>query len=180
MSGEHEIKIAKHTGLKEAMAIGLDEALTALEESISDLTDEQVRAFPVANRANIAWIVMHSLMNLNHCACYAQTGRSALEQMEDRWDYQAPRAGPEQDFPSQRELMDMLKRVREQALQAIAEATADELTRPRDHWADKTVFPTDHYIRTIFHSMAHIRQIWLLRGALGLTDGTRWPRQHWA
>ncbi len=36
------------------------------------------------------------------------------------------------------------------------------------------------YMWTIFHTMAHSRQIWLLRGALGLTDGRSWPQQHWA
>jgi hypothetical protein len=30
------------------------------------------------------------------------------------------------------------------------------------------------------NTAAHVRQIWLLRGALGLTDGKAWPQQHWA
>jgi hypothetical protein len=38
----------------------------------------------------------------------------------------------------------------------------------------------DFLKRTIFHTMAHVRQIWLLRGALGLTDGKSWPQQHYA
>ena len=29
------------------------------------------------------------------------------------------------------------------------------------------------------HTMAHVRQIWLMRGAMGLTDKDGWPVQHW-
>ncbi len=36
----------------------------------------------------------------------------------------------------------------------------------------------DFYLRTIYHTQCHIRQIWLLRGALGMASGP-WPDQHW-
>jgi len=57
--GRHECKTASNTHLKEAIAAGLDEALTALEECFFDLTDEQAWAFPIPGRNNVAWIVMH-------------------------------------------------------------------------------------------------------------------------
>jgi hypothetical protein len=56
----------------------------------------------------------------------------------------------------------------------------EALLRPREHVKNKERLPSDAYMRTICHTMAHVRQIWLLRGALGLTDGKSWPRQHWA
>ena len=57
MSDAH-VKLAKRTDLRQALAIGLDEALVALEESIADLTDDQMSALPIPNKNNIAWIVI--------------------------------------------------------------------------------------------------------------------------
>ena len=45
MIGKLEPKFAKNTDLKAAIAIGLDEALTALEESFYDLDDQHLWAF---------------------------------------------------------------------------------------------------------------------------------------
>ena len=38
----------------------------------------------------------------------------------------------------------------------------------------------DACLRATWHVMTHVRQIWLLRGVLGLTDAGGWPEQHWA
>lgn len=180
MIGRHQCKEARSTGLKEAIAIGLDEALTALEESIHDLNDEQVRAFPIRDRNNIAWIVMHALHNLDHYAGYAQTAKCVMGSQDPRWDWQCPRPTPDQSFPSQRELMDKLRAVRAHAMSGIEGTPPDALLRPREHVRNQERLPSDAYMRTICHTMAHVRQIWLLRGALGAYGAEAWPRQHWA
>ena len=184
--GRHGPKLAKNTGLKGAIEIGLDEALTALEESIYDLTDEQVRAFPIPGRNNIAWIVMHVLTNLDENAVFAQThvddhhpGRQAIAH-EWRWDLwqcrEDERPKPADPFPSTQELLEKLGAVRDSAMEIIDSAEGGELRRPLRQWKAAS----DPYMRTIWHAMAHLRQIWLLRGALGLSDGKSWPQQHWA
>ena len=38
----------------------------------------------------------------------------------------------------------------------------------------------DFYLRTVLHANSHVRQIWLLRGLLGLGDPKSWPQQHWS
>ena len=76
---------AKQTDFKQAIAIGLDEALTALEESFFDLTDEQASAFPLPGRNNIVGIVMHLQQNLDCYACRFQSGVWTLEH-DDRFD----------------------------------------------------------------------------------------------
>ena len=184
--GKNEPKLAKNTGLKEAIAIGLDEALTALEESIYDLIDEQVRSFPIPGRNNIAWIVMHVLINMDENAVFAQThvddehpGEQAIRH-EWRWDLwqcrDDERPKPGDPFPSTQEMLEKLRAVREAATEIISAATENDLRRALPHWRAAS----DPYMRTVFHTMAHLRQIWLLRGALGLTDGKSWPQQHWA
>ena len=98
--GKHECANARDTDLKRALDIGLDEALTALQEAF--------------------------------------TGLAALEGM-----------------------------------------TEASLRRQVDWHPDKSV-PAGFYIRAIYHTMPHVRQIWLLRGAMGAAGGLAWPRQHWA
>jgi hypothetical protein len=183
MIGKHECKEARNTGLKEALAILLDEALTALEEAVYDLNDEQTRAFPIPGRNNIAWIVMHTLQNLDQYANRFQLGKHSYEHQR-RWDLwecrPAEKPRPGDPFPSQKDMVETLNAVRKAAEQGLAAATDNDLRSPRnaEDWWRKTA--ADAYMRTICHTMAHVRQIWLLRGALGLTDGKSWPRKHWA
>src|SRR5690242_11698937 len=63
--GKHQCKNIWSLDYKQWIQVGLDEALTALEESFQDLNDEQIRSFPIPGRNNIAWIVMHALQNLD-------------------------------------------------------------------------------------------------------------------
>lgn len=182
MIGKHKPKHAHNTGLREAIAIGLDEAFTALEESFYDLNDDQVSSFPIPGCNNIAWIVMHSLQNLDHYTNGVQTGKRVLtdERRWGLWNYRGERPKPGDDFPSQKEMIDNLKTVRSAAVEAIDAVEENQLRQkgaPESGW-DRT--RADGYMRTIHHTMAHVRQIWLLRGALGITDGKSWPRQHWA
>ena len=83
--GRHECKQAQGTHLREAIAITLDDATTALEEFFYDLTDEQAHSFPVPGRNNIAWMVMHCLDNLDGNAVGVPTGGRLFPE-EERWD----------------------------------------------------------------------------------------------
>ena len=184
MIGKHSPQVARNTGLVEAIRIGLDDALTALEEAFYDLSDEQIRSFPIPGRNNIAWIIMPTLQNLDTYANAFQTGERALTH-EERWDLwrcsEDQRPKPGDAFPSKRKMMDVLRAVRDAAMEGIAVAVEGDLRGSRmaeSWWGERT--SADAYMRTIFHTMAHVRQIWLLRGAFGIIDGMSWPRQHWA
>ena len=184
MIGKHNPKAARNTGFVEAIRIGLDEAFTALEEAFYDLTDEQIQSFPIPGRNNIGWIVMHTLQNLDTYANAFQTGEGTFGH-EERWDLwrcsEDQRPKPGDLFPSKKEMLDALRAVRDSAMEGIAVAVESDLKGSRmaeSWWGERT--SADAYMRTIYHTMAHVRQIWLLRGALGITDGNSWPRQHWA
>lgn len=187
--GKHECQLARGTDLHAAIRIGLDEATTALEESIYDLTDEQVMAFPVAGRNNIAWIVMHCLQNLDHYANTAATDDRDMParvlQHDDRYDLsQAPaEKRPKQGdvFPTVQQMLNMLNRVRDSAMSIVEDRGPANVSRA-SHWSEhEPGVVADAYMRTIMHTMSHTRQIWALRGVMGLVDADRqWPRQHWA
>jgi len=167
--------------LKEAIAIGLDEALTALEESFYDLTDEQAWSFPVAGKNNIAWIVMHCLDNLDEYANGCQTGQRTFP-AEWRWDLwrcrPEERPKPGDPFPGVSEMLATLRHVREAATVTLDRANDATMLEKVGRHPHKPI-RSDWYMRTICHTVSHTRQIWLLRGALGLADGP-WPQQHWA
>lgn len=163
--------------LKRAIAVGLDEAMNALEEAVSGLADEQLQAFPIVGRNNVAWIAMHCLDNLDDCAVDKHTGKRVYPS-EWRWDLwgakpeEKPKPGD--DFPTTAEVLARLAAIRQAAVAALATATNESLRRPVDD-PEKSVVG-DWYERTIYHTLAHVRQIWLLRGALGLANGA-WPGQ---
>ncbi len=184
--GKHEPGQATSTTLKGAIRIGLDEAPTALEESLHGLTDAQLWAFPLPDRHNITTIAMHAIENLDHYVCAFQTGRWTLEH-EDRFDmWQHSPAAVRSlmvGLPSCRDLVKRIGAIREAAMPALDKATELDLLGPRHadrRWTDLGRTSADAYMRTICHTMAHVRQIWLLRGILGLTDTDGWPEQHWA
>jgi len=179
--GRHECSSARDTDFRQAIAIGLDEALTALEESFYDLDDRQMQAFVIPKHNCIAWIVVHTLQNLDEYTYQADSGQTTFphDYKWDLWDCREDqRPKPGDAFPSQAQLMGWLRSLRANAERILRQADERSLFgRPGGHWPGNRA---DMYMRTIFHAMAHVRQIWLLRGALGLIEGKSWPQQHWA
>lgn len=184
--GRHKPKLAEKTDLKGAIAILIDEAATALEESFHDLTDEQFWSFPLAGRHNIVTIVEHCIDSLDVYGCEVQAGEGVLAH-EERFDiwHHSPEDVREKmtDLPSVEAVLERLRTVAAAAGKILAEQTAESLSagRPGTWWTDefgKTA--ADAYMRVTMHFMAHVRQIWLMRGLMGLTDKDGWPEQHWA
>jgi hypothetical protein len=180
--GKHQCKNAWDLDYKGWIAVALDESLTALEESFHDLDDEQMRAFPIPARNNIAWIVMHALQNLDeYTNLEAQPTTFEHEYRWNLWNCKPEqRPQPGDWFPAREQMMQWVRAIRQRAeatLGRVDEAFLRSATPPEGRWPGNRA---DFLKRTIFHTMAHVRQIWLLRGALGLTDGTSWPQQHYA
>lgn len=177
----HGMKNARQTGLKESLYVGLDEVLTALEESLSGLTDEQACAFPLPGRNNVAWIAMHCLSSLDDFAVAAQTG-ARLRPRDQRWVLwqcapdQRPKAGDA--FPAVADMLSYLQAVRSAAIPALEALDEPALTRSEPGWSGPYTH-ADLLTRAVVHTTAHVRQIWLLRGVLGALAGGAWPHQHW-
>lgn len=183
MIGRHDPKKIWETGIKESVSIGLDESLTSLMESFNDLSDDVVRAYPIEGRHNISTLVMHCLQNLDGNVNWVLStmlsgekgGGSVTFEHEERFELwglpEEKKPKPGDDFPGVRELSDMYDNVSKRAIELV-----DSL-KPAPHYWPRVADPC---LRSVYHTAGHVRQIWLLRGALGLTDGRSWPRQHWA
>jgi hypothetical protein len=187
MIGREQPKRATQTDLRGAIAIGLDECMTALEEGFHDLTDGQAWSRPLPDRHSVGTIVMHCLRNLDSYGLWAQVGQSLTEADErfDVWN-RSPQElqSLQQRVPRVAEMVDQLYVLRTAIFEGLDNLTEDDLRKPRESCRWYADFPdrirADAYMRTIMHTMAHTRQIWMLRGAMGLTDKDGWPVQHWA
>jgi hypothetical protein len=177
----YKCHLANRSGLKEIIRIGLDEAFTALEESLHDLDDEKTYSFPIPDQPNIASIVAHLLQNANTFALAAQ-GATRIYEGEDRWSFydlsldQMPKSGD--SFPTIGELRKCLTDTQKAVFMHLDKTSEADLLQSRapKEWKHEGN-SSDLYIRVIAHHMAHLRQIWLMRGCMGLDY---WPCQHWA
>lgn len=185
--GRFEPKEAKQTNLKQALAIGLDEAFTAIEESFYGLTDEQLWAFPLDHRHNIITLVEHCLQCLDLYGSEVH-GHELTFEPETRFDiwHFSPQELRSQmtNLPSVVEERDRLNAVRTTVTGVFGRTSEEDLGKPNmsswwfEEQPDKV--RADAFMRAICHTMVHVRQIWFLRGIMGLTDNDGWPEQHWA
>jgi hypothetical protein len=178
---------ARTTTLHSAISIGLDECLIALSESFSDLTDQEFWAEAVKGRHNIVTLVEHCIQGLDLYACEVQ-GIPLTFEPDKRFDIgpssQTPSSQGMPVLPTVTQVQGRVAELRQAIMAQLCSTPEDTLpTQIADCWwyddqPDKT--RADAYMRCIWHTMAHVRQIWLLRGALGCADSGVWPRQHWA
>ena len=185
--GNFKPQASRPTSLKQLLAIGLDEALTALEECFYDLTDEQAWTHVMSGRHNITTLVMHILENADVHTCQYQTGDLVLEHEKrfDVWAQGEPDA-PErkQGLPSVATMRERIRKLRAAALSGLESAGDADLLGPRcaadtPWWTEHHRTAADAAARVIWHIMVHVRQIWAMRGALGAIGEKGWPQQHY-
>lgn len=177
---------AKDTDLKRAMFMDVDEAFIALREAVSDLTNEQFWAYPVPGRHNSVTLVMHCLQQADEFNGYLQRHRGIKVRHEWQfmkheirfhlWDVPKdllPKPGD--DFPSVKTVLLHNDEIHQAIMANMNVLTEkDFVDMPVGQWPRLC----DPFFRMSYHFNAHTRQIWLLRGHLGLISS--WPQQHYA
>ncbi|MHB9026535.1 MAG: DinB family protein [Armatimonadota bacterium] len=177
---------AHDTDLMKSMRMGVDECLLALRESYADLSDEEFRCFPLPDRHNIVTLVMHCLQQLDEYNGNLQFRRGDRLDYDD-WHF-TPREErfhladvpskrlpkPGDDFPSVTQVLALHDKIRAAMLYNMAMIPEEEFLTPLHLWPRLC----DIFFRATYHTNAHVRQIWLLRGLMG--HSTTWPEQHYA
>ena len=158
------------TGVKGVLRFELESMLTAFEEAFGDLTDDQASAFPLAGGFNIAWCVMHLIENHNWYMLVVQGGKDLLPADWDhtRWHWKAQMPTPELDYPKVQWMASLAAAIHRDAISRLDTTGEDEFKTLRTPHADETSKAS--YLRMLSHSNVHIRWIWQIRGALGLTS----------
>ena len=183
---KYKAKASTPRNLRENISIALDEMFKALEESFGNLTDDQFWQWAVPGRHNIVTLIMHVQENIDRHACYLQMGEWALEHDLKFAIYGQPISDFEglTDFPSVEEVQQRHLLLRDKVFSGLEEVTDRELFSPRCGeqdfwWQQHRRISIDAYNRVVWHANAHIRQIWLLRGALGAFGPEAFPQQFW-
>jgi hypothetical protein len=183
-----EDRCARGMDLKKAVAMGVDEVHVALREAFADLSDDQFHEFALEGHSNIATLVMHVLQqhdDFNGNLQYRLGRKGPVNDWHFRefekhwvlWGLSAEElAKPGDDFPTVAEALKYQKALHEALmtnLQAMSEA--DLIAEgPGGRWPRLC----DIFFRAIWHAGAHMRQVWFLRGVMGVKTG--WPVQHFA
>ena len=184
--GKHEPVQSAKVSIQGALALMLQEALVALEESFHDLSDERLRAKPLAGRHNIATLVGHLVMSMDMYGAHLASGKMALdhEPRFDIWKFSEEQLRDQQaDLPSREQLLQRLRQLRQAALDYVQSAPQADLRSDRnlpEWYKARGRTQIDSVLRLVGHVQAHVRQIWFYRGLMGLKDPAGWPQQHLA
>lgn len=176
---------ARGMDFAKSLRMSLDEVHLALTEAYADLTDEQFHAHVIAGRHNIVTIVMHLLQQLDEFNVLLQERsgvRTALGwrhfEHEERFRVGGKSfeevSQADQPLPSVADVRAIHEALTTSVLRNLGALSSAELMAPDQHWPHLA----DRFFRALWHTQCHVRQIWLLRGALGLT--APFPAQHYA
>lgn len=182
-----EHRLASNMDLKKSMMMGLDEAHVALKEAYSDLSNEQFWAFPFEGRSNAATYVMHVLQQLDDFNGNLQLKRGIPGPVRDwhfmEWEErfhisrltedQMPK--PDDKFPPVAEVLAIHDQLHHIVLGNMEALNEDEFVCSG---VGRRTRLCDIFFRHIYHTQAHVRQIWFMRGLMGVTR--KFPEQNFA
>jgi hypothetical protein len=164
---------------KEILLFQLREIRNEFADALADLTQEQLTAKAIGDHNPIGWIVCHCISNFDFFIHERQTNKSIVADYEDygiytRYAWKPPTE--ENPPPDLTRAVNALDKVCEICIELIESLDEEALSNPAPYWHNENFeSTTGNCIRVINHSNAHLRQIWMVRGALGDTD--HWPVQ---
>ena len=165
---------------KEILVFQLREIRNELANALEGLTPEQLATVPVAGKRNpIGWIICHCMRGLDFFLHKTLTGTHYMDGKEkfaafQRYADRGP--GPENPAPDLSGLAEACDELWAACIQCVETVPEDDLDKPGPHWSGRgpeTV--AGNCVRMINHHNAHLRAIWLLRGAMGETE--HYPHQ---
>ncbi|MDP6361078.1 MAG: DinB family protein [Planctomycetota bacterium] len=179
-------RFARDMDLVKSMRMGMDECHVALRESYADLADKEFWSYPLEGRNNIVTIIMHCLQQHDDFNGNLQSRLNRRARHEWHFLKHEERFGlwglppeklpkPGDVFPSVNEVVALHDELHENIIRNMTELPAEEFeSGPAGQWPKLC----DMFFRGIYHVNAHIRQIWFLRGLMGIDR--RYPLQHFA
>lgn len=164
---------------KEILLFLLGEARNEFANSLEDLEPQHLTARPVEDQNPIGWIVCHCMRNAERFLHRVHTGERLLAGDDrllayDRYAESPP--GTENTPPDLSRAITDLDAIYAAGIETVRSLSEGALDRPGPHWArPEPESAAENCVRVINHSAAHVREVWLLRWAMGLRD--HWPHQ---
>jgi hypothetical protein len=162
---------------KRILLFQLSELRNEMADALADLTAEQLVAVTPPGHRSVGWIACHCMHNWTHFIEKMLAARSRLWDTKpecDRYAWTPPEQfGPPPDFSAAAETVDLVCRTCIERVEGVDDAAFDAAAANWDHQNYETF--GGNCVRVINHTNAHLRQIWMLRGAMG--DTGHFPTQ---
>lgn len=163
---------------RDILIFQLREIVNEFADALAGLTQEQWIARPLPGQNPIAWIACHCINNVHHFVYRPQTGRSLLGEGGPYAEYASYATKPprDADLPDFAGVPAALTAVFTAAITTIEHLDDAALDEPAPHWYGQ-FYETSagNCLRVINHSNTHLRDIWMLHGAMG--DREHFPIQ---
>ncbi len=163
---------------KEIILFQLNEIRNEFADALADLTQDQLFKQHIEGRNPIGWIACHCLNNFNFFIHLCQTKTSILSDgINEKFGKYGHNPPKEDNIPPDfTELPKVVDEVFTTCIKLIEVLDEDAFDNPAPYWHHRNYETTaGNCVRVINHSNAHLRQIWMLRGAFG--DKGHWPLQ---
>jgi len=164
---------------KEIILFQLNEIGNEFADALADLTQEQLVKQHIEYHNPIGWIACHCLNNFNFFIHLCQTKQNLLAdggRYEKLGKYGHNPPNENNPIPDFSELPKIVDEVFEACIKIIEALDEEAFDKPAPYWHHRNYESTaGNCVRVINHSNAHLRQIWMLRGAMG--DKEHWPVQ---
>jgi len=162
---------------KEILVFQLREIRNEFADALADLDQEHLVKQHIEGHNPIGWIACHCLNNFNFFIHLCQTKKSILSDggiYEKLGAYGHKPPTEDNPPPDLTELPRVVDEVFEACIQLIETLDEDAFGKPAPYWHHRNYESTaGNCVRVINHSNAHLRQIWMLRGAFS-------DKGHWA
>jgi len=160
--------------LKQYILHQLREMQREMATALTGLTQDQLQTCPTGQNLHIAWMAQHCCANVDIWLHRAITGNFAISHSDRFINWPPPPPGESEPFPDAQTLLDRWMRVSEAAISAIESLDEEDLHKPGQTINQEPL--VESCLRAINHQNAHLRQIWMILGHLGLSE-ERWPAQ---
>ncbi|HUW55854.1 MAG TPA: DinB family protein [Planctomycetota bacterium] len=168
---------------KEILLFQLREIRNELAHALEGLTSGQLAAVPVEGCRNpIGWMVCHCMRGLDFFIHGTLTGVNHMDgdaKFAPLQSYADKAPGPENPAPDLSGLAEACDDLWAACIACVEAVDEDDLDRPGPHWSGRgTETVAGNCVRMINHHNAHLRAVWMLRGAMGGAE--HYPHQRLA
>ncbi len=164
---------------KDVLLFMLEEARNELANALEELTKEHLAQVAVAGQNPIGWIVCHLIGNVQRFLAEPLTEQPLLPgnpRLAEYTRYTAAPPSPANPPPDLSSAIADLDDAYRAGIALIGALSENALDQPGPRWnRPRRETVAENCVRVINHANAHIREIWLLRWALGAR--ATWPHQ---
>ena len=160
---------------KEILIFQLREIRNEFQKALTGLDAAALTSTPIPGRRNsIGWIVCHCMRTMDRFVHTMQTGKPCAEvhpHLAPYIEHGSRDPGEDNPLPDYSGVAAAWGELQSACIGLIEKLSEEDLDGVAPHWSGrKPEIVAANCVRMINHKNAHLRQIWMLRGAMGETE----------